>query len=109
MSAKKEIRLKQWFSDQAARDGISRACAVERYYRGKYPGLKLRRVSPRVIFVVSQPALKIINEIPLKQWIYEEAVRCGVKPSTIWGRYNRGKYPELKLRKINSAKVMVAQ
>jgi len=50
----------------------------------------------------SQPA----NEIPLKQWVFEEAKREGVKPTAIYNRMNRGKLKPL-LHRVNKAVIFV--
>jgi hypothetical protein len=46
-------------------------------------------------------------EIPLKQWVYEEAARCGVTISAIWMRRSRGKYPRLRERRKTSYRIFV--
>lgn len=47
------------------------------------------------------------NEFPLKHWVLGEAAREGVKESAIYMRIRRGKYPELKLRRVNQRVVFV--
>lgn len=47
------------------------------------------------------------NEITLKAWVYTEAEREGVKPTTIYNRISRGKYPALRLRRVNHAVIFV--
>jgi hypothetical protein len=47
----KELQLKQWIADEAQRHGVGTRAIWCRMYRGKYPGLKLRRVNKRVVFV----------------------------------------------------------
>jgi hypothetical protein len=46
-----EILLKQWFTEEAVRAGKSRSAIINRYYRGQYPGLKVRRINHRLICV----------------------------------------------------------
>lgn len=52
----REIPLKAWIIEQAEHERQHIRAVWMRYYRGKYPGLKLRRVNRRVIFVeVKEP------------------------------------------------------
>ena len=51
-----------------------------------------------------------MKEIPLKQWCAEDAIRDGcVTESAVWQRVKKGKYPMLKLRKVNKRVVWVQQ
>lgn len=43
----KEMQLKAWVMEESERERVTPAAIRHRYYRGKYPGLKLRRVNPR--------------------------------------------------------------
>ena len=46
-----EIPIKQWFVEEAERGGHTRDTVKGRYYRGKYPALRLRRTNKRVVVV----------------------------------------------------------
>lgn len=46
-----EIPLKQWFIEQASIHGLCRQSFVNRYYEGRIPKPKLRRVNQRVVLV----------------------------------------------------------
>ena len=48
-----------------------------------------------------------MTEISLKQWVHDEAERTGLKPASIYNRLNKGKYPGLKLRKVNKRIIWV--
>lgn len=45
--------------------------------------------------------------IPLKQWLHEEAKRCGITKSAIQSRLTRGKYLGLTLRRKNKRVILV--
>ncbi len=47
------------------------------------------------------------TEMSMKQWRYQEALRCGVSPDAIAYRVSSGKYPGLKVRRVNDRVVMV--
>ncbi len=47
------------------------------------------------------------DEIPLKQWIAEQAQRQNLTARAVQARFNRGKYPHLKLRRVNQRVVFV--
>lgn len=47
-----------------------------------------------------------LEEIPLKQWFYEQAERDNLSLTAIQRRYYRGLYP-LKIRRVNARIVMV--
>lgn len=47
------------------------------------------------------------REITLKQWLIEQAERESRSVSAIRERVYRGKYPDLKLRRVNSKVVFV--
>lgn len=47
------------------------------------------------------------TEIPLKQWRAEEAERCGIGQNAVDRRMAAGKYPNLKLRRVNKRVVFV--
>jgi hypothetical protein len=40
----KEIQLKQWCHEEAAREGVTVTTIYNRFYRGKYKHLNFRRV-----------------------------------------------------------------
>lgn len=48
-----------------------------------------------------------MTEIPLKEWCYEQGVANGVTPHAIYYRWIRGKYPGLKVRRVNQRVVYV--
>lgn len=47
------------------------------------------------------------GEITLKQWIAEEAERTCMSFRAIEGRFGRGKYPNLPIRRVNSRTIFV--
>lgn len=47
------------------------------------------------------------NEITLKQWVHGEAARLGFKHSVIYRRVSQGKYPALRLRRVNRRVIFV--
>ena len=49
------------------------------------------------------------GEMPLKCWLNEEAIRCGVCPQAIYNRVQRGNYPDLVLRRVNKRVVFVSK
>lgn len=48
-----------------------------------------------------------IGEILFKAWVKDEAERCGVKLTAIYNRVARGKYPKLKMRRVNPRLIYV--
>ena len=48
------------------------------------------------------------NEIHLKQWLLEEAERKGISTKAVWYRLNRGKYPDVTVRRVNKRVVFVS-
>ena len=50
-----------------------------------------------------------MNPIPLKQWIHEKAAREGRRPSALYSRLARGKYPALLLCRLNQRVVFVVE
>lgn len=48
------------------------------------------------------------GEIPMKQWRFREAAGNSVSPSSIANRLMRGKYPDLKIRRVNKRVVYVS-
>ena len=51
MNNKQEVSLKEWCFTEAERAHISRHAVYLRIKRGLYPGLRLRYVNQRVVFV----------------------------------------------------------
>ena len=49
----------------------------------------------------------MMKEIPLKQWIAEEAQRKSLSEDAIHQRKQRGLYPDLKLRRVNKRVIFV--
>lgn len=47
------------------------------------------------------------TEISMKQFVAKEAERLGVKSPAIFMRIKRGKYPDLKIRRVNARVVYV--
>ncbi len=47
------------------------------------------------------------REIPLKEWLSDEAQRLRTTPRSVYMRYRRGAYPRLKLRRVNKRVVLV--
>lgn len=47
------------------------------------------------------------GEIPLKQFLTEEAVRLNTNPKTIYSRWYYGKYNHLQIRRVNKRIVFV--
>lgn len=52
--------------------------------------------------------MKAKTEIPLKQWLTEQAMRDNVTEPTVARRFKHGHYPEITLRRVN-ARVMFVQ
>ena len=48
-----------------------------------------------------------MHEIPFKQWLSEQSRLERVCLSTIYKRYYRGQYPDVKLRRVNKRVVFV--
>ena len=68
-----------------------------------FPVAPLAGPAPAPVFNVTNEA----GEIPLKEWIDQEAARTGRKRHAIEMRLDRGKYPHLKLRREGHGKVFV--
>jgi hypothetical protein len=99
------IPFKQWCMEEAIRGGVALNTVYNRVLRGCYPGLKVRRVNKRVVYVV-QPALFVSGrklpqpgEMRLTHWVADEAARLGLSIRSAWWRVQRGDYPELQLRR----------
>lgn len=59
-----------------------------------------------------RPRLKLLDraregEVPLKEWVAAEAVRCGCSLSCIYMRLSRGDYPHLQKRRENARVIFV--
>lgn len=111
-----EMRLKDWISEESERRGIAPSSLYKDIERKRYPGLKLRRVNSRVVFVkcdgthlnaYTERHPSSPDEVPFKEWITAEAKRAGVTASAIYNRISRGEYPDLKLRRVNRRVVFV--
>lgn len=48
-----------------------------------------------------------MKEIPLKQWLFEQAKRESRQPDSVYYRLTQGRYPSLKLRRVNRRVVFV--
>lgn len=46
-----ELTMKEWVTKEAERLGLTPSGVRERYYKGQYPGLRLRRINKRVVMV----------------------------------------------------------
>lgn len=46
-------------------------------------------------------------EVPLKQWLAEEGLRVGRKPSSVWNRLRDGKCPGVRERRVNQRVIYV--
>ena len=51
--------------------------------------------------------MKIITEIPMKQWRFDQAKREGRSENNIAQRLGKGLYPNLKVRRVNKRVVFV--
>ncbi len=112
-----EITMKQWRYDEAIRRGVAPSTVSSDLSRGHYSGLKTRWVDGRSMMVdASAAVLKnhrtrltglAVNELPMKEWVAREAERLGKKPAAVIMRLARGKYPGLKIRRVNSRVVFV--
>lgn len=47
------------------------------------------------------------SEIPLKQWVAEQALKLDLTPGAIWQRLTRKTIPEPPLRRVNQRVVFV--
>jgi len=104
----KEILLKRWLMDLAERDRVPLSTIYGRYSRGRYSGLKLRRVNMRVVYVTNpdDPEARICSEsktprrlpalppgqIHFNQWAKREAAAQGISLSAVYNRRDRGGY-----------------
>jgi hypothetical protein len=50
--------LKAWKIDEAARHGVTPSAIQMRLKRGRYPGISLLRLNPRLVFVFNRVAYK---------------------------------------------------
>ena len=51
--------------------------------------------------------MKPSTEIPLKRWVAEEAVRTKLHPTTVYRRFEAGRYPTLTVRRVNQRVIFV--
>lgn len=98
------IQLKAWVIDEAQRCGRKPGAIYMRIYRGRYPGLKLDRQSPFVVWVTAQPTHLTNGYSRAWSWIAEEAARAGVTIPAIYNRLRQGKYPGISLRRVGRGK-----
>lgn len=47
------------------------------------------------------------RKLSLKEWVYEMALKECLHPDTIYRRYYKGKYPHLKLERVNARVIYV--
>lgn len=47
------------------------------------------------------------GEIAFKEWLFQESQRTGLSVRAVRGRFNRGKYPDLPIRRVNSRTIFV--
>lgn len=111
-----EVSIKEFMLTESQRYGVSVDTIGNWIYgRGSrcYRNLRLRRVTRRRVFVNPHATLSLKGgtlrpgEVSWKEFLISEAGRCGVKPATIAMRIYRGKYPSLKLRRLNQRRVFV--
>lgn len=110
-----ELTQKEWFYEESQRRQVTPRHIQTWLYTGRYPGLQVRRVNQRVVLIqtptpapvfpirlrgIRKPRpsrAKILispaGSMPMKDWLAAEAIRCGVKPHTIYMRLARGRYP----------------
>jgi len=110
-----EVRLCVFLESEMQRRKVSRQVVYASLMSGKYPGVKIRRVAPRVVFVsgeVTGASLLMVNapqsgEVSLKDFVKDEAGRTGLGESAIYMRLNRGAYSGLEFRRVNRRVVFV--
>lgn len=49
------IQMKQFRTEEALRCGVSGSTIHNRIYGGGYPGLRIKRINKRVVFVMRKP------------------------------------------------------
>lgn len=108
----KEITLKQWIADEAQRIGITESGVIKRMYKnGQYRDLKKRYRNKRTVLVPDKHTTPSNGphpeEITHKAFCIGEAERLGVTPHAIQMRILRGRYQNLKVRKVNRHVVYV--
>ncbi len=104
------IRLKQFLASEAMRIGKSAASVYQMVRTGKIK-TELKRANQRLIFVCSAAIaeqVKIDGAVTMKEFTMIESERLGIKPNSIASRIIRGKYSNLKIRRINSRVVFVS-
>lgn len=78
-----------------------------------YRLLKARTLQPRKLlgkfnkFYVPKIYKTLPGEMQLKVWLIEEAQRLGVSENSVRHRFSDGKYPDLKVRRVNSRVIFV--
>jgi len=98
---------------EAERAGISEAAMRMRYYSGALGNVPVQRMNSRVFVLNGYRAKSALepkpDEIPLKVWIANEARRSGMNYRAVEGRFGRGKYPHLNVRRVNARVIYVQQ
>lgn len=114
VARKGEVRMKEFVGGEAARCGVTKCVIYRRLIDGKYPEVDIRRVNQRVAFVLVR-SLELLadtdkrpGEIPLKEFVSNEAVRLGMKYHAVYARLNRGKYPGMTVRRAGHYAAFVA-
>lgn len=108
-----EVPLGIWIESEMLRWSRSKNTIYGWFKDGMYPGLKVRKAGRRYVFVrvTKRPRRPLCaplrGEMLLKHFVGQEATRCGVSVTAIYNRFERGKYPGLKSRKVNGRVVFV--
>ncbi len=95
----KAIPLKQWVHEESKRSGISPIKVYKHRLAGWYPALSVIKINSRVIFVERD---ETPPRIRLMQWVRQVAKQENVTQNAIYNRLRRGKYPNLKVHRVNS-------
>jgi len=107
-----EVTMKEFLSSESKRCRISRNSVWYRLTEGRY-GVSIRRVNPKLIYIKrigpdpildSQPRA---GEIPLKDWVYQLAIKEGVSCNCIYNRLSRGLLIAPNKRVVNGRVVFV--
>lgn len=73
----REIPLKQWIAEEAARANRSPRWVFQRFSAGLYPNLTIRRVNKRVVFVVLDPIAPSSQTHPMNSQRNDKPVGTG--------------------------------
>jgi hypothetical protein len=87
-------KLLQWRDDAERKAFMGHVAAFESHLK------VARKTVPRFCAICS-------HSMPLKQWLIEEAERCHRSRQCIVMRLRRGKYPTLKLHRVNKRVIFV--